>query len=117
MDTLTIPTKRNAAEARLIMAETDRLLAADAKRAHHVNVRASATVVPPAPVSAHDLYFAEVEKHLAEGLNVAQSRRAVAVGQRHLLDAYLAEFSASSHAKAQVAAETANRDRRRRNHR
>ena len=103
-------------ESWAVVNETKRLCAEDARRGHHiVNVRASSTTKPPPPTTPTDLYFCELEKHLAKGLTVRQARRAVAIGQRHLLDAYLAEFSASSRAKTQAALESAAVARRRRN--
>lgn len=112
MNTLTIPTTHSAEEARKVMNDTARLLRQDARLATPVTAKAAATVPPP---SASDQYFGALERHLEAGKTTAQARRLVATHQRGLLDAYLAEFSASSRAKTQAKAEAAARERRRRN--
>ena len=114
MDTLTIPTKRNAAEARLVMADTQKLLDEDARLGRKMDARASATTPPP---SAADRYFSAIAAHLAEGKTTTEARRLVQTQQRGLVDAYTAEFTKAQQAKATAKTEAASLARRRRNHR
>lgn len=100
LDTVYIPTGHTREDFVRVMADSRRLFGNDAHRqTQPINARAAATSPPPA-VSATDRYFSALESHLAAGKTPREARRAVAIEQRGLLDAYTREFTEKQRARA-----------------
>lgn len=105
------------AEAKNIMAETQRLLDADARlvggrgtSGGRVNARAAATTGPPArPESFHDV----VVGHMRSGHTQAQAVRLAAIDRPDLRTAFVAATNEHQHLQTAVAEGNARRFRNR----